>query len=257
MSRTGPFRPAAATSVEGLAGRTRTCALRLPAPAGCRSPTARRGLAFPLHDVCAARPPFGPGPPRGGATSYVEGCWSPGRSVLLSENDGRDHRGSVWTAENSDGATKEPFSLRRGLGGVAIGRSGWASPGGGRCGVAVVVRATKKATLWVALACSGFSAAVRLTHRPPDEGVLVVRQAVEAAERHDGRDDGHANRHAQTGAIRNRRGECRAQAQGRDVGVETHEVVLVASLREYKPVSGRAQAFHGEFSVCVTSLRSR
>jgi len=102
-----------------------------------------------------------------------------------------------------------------------------------------------------------FSAAVRLTHRPPDEGVLVVRQAVEAAERHDGRDDGHANRHAQTGAIRNRRGECRAQAQGRDVGVETHEVVLVASLREYKPVSGRAQAFHGEFSVCVTSLRSR
>jgi hypothetical protein len=82
-----------------------------------------------LRDVCAARPPFGPGPPRGGATSYVEGCWSPGRSVLLSENDGRDHRGSVWTAENSDGATKEPFSLRRGLGAVAIGRSGWASPG--------------------------------------------------------------------------------------------------------------------------------
>jgi len=120
-----------------------------------------------------------------------------------------------------------------------------------------VVRATKKATLWVALACSGFSAAVRLTHRPPDEGVLVVRQAVEAAERHDGRDDGHANRHAQTGAIRNRRGECRAQAQGRGVRVEAHVVDLVASLGKYRPVSGHAQAFHGEFSVCVTSLRAR
>ena len=151
---------------------------------------------------------------------------------------------------------KEPFSLRRGLGVVAIGRSGWASPGGGWWGVAVV-RATKRATLWVALACSGFSAAVRLTHRPPDEGVLVARQAVGPAERDGGRGDGHANRHAQTSAIRNRRGECRAQAQGRGVGVETHEIVLVASLGKYKPVSGRAQAFHGEFSVCVTSLRCR
>jgi len=70
-----------------------------------------------------------------GATSYVEGCWSPDRSVLLSENDGRDHRGSNCTAENSDGATEEPFSLRRGLGCVAMACSVRASPGGGRCAV--------------------------------------------------------------------------------------------------------------------------
>ena len=154
-------------------------------------------------------------------------------------------------------ARRRSLSLSGGASELSLSSFGMGITWGGRCGVAVVVRATKKATLWVALACSGFSAAVRLTHRPPDEGVLVVRQAVETAERRDGRDDGHANRRAQTSAIRNRRGECRAQAQGRGVGVETHEVVLVASVREYKPVSGRAQAFHGEFSVCVTSLRSR
>ena len=233
-----------------------------PALSGFRR---RRGAApprpdvalLPLHDVCAARPPFGPGPPRAGRGVLRGGVLEPGISPCYCRKMTAEHRGSDCTAVKSDGATKEPFSLRRGLGSVAMRCSSQASPGGGRCGLAVVVRATKRATLWVALACSGFSAAVRLTHRPPDEGVLVVRQAVEAAERHDGRDDGHANRHAQTGAIRNRRGECRAQAQGRDVGVETHEVVLVASLREYKPVSGRAQAFHGEFSVCVTSLHAR
>jgi hypothetical protein len=91
-----------------------------------------------------------------GATSYVEGCWSPDLSVLLSEKDGREHRGSNCTAEKSDGATKRPFSLRRGLGSIGIARSSWASPWGGRCGLAVVVRATKKATLWVALALFRF-----------------------------------------------------------------------------------------------------
>jgi hypothetical protein len=98
---------------------------------------------------------------------------------------------------------------------------------------------------------------VRLTHRPPDEGVRVARQAVEPTERGDGRDHGHPDRHARTRAIRNRRGECRAQAQGRGVRVEAHVVDLVASLGKYRPVSGHAQAFHGEFSVCVTSLRAR
>jgi len=44
-----------------------------------------------------------------------------------------EHRGSDCTAVNSDGATKEPFSLRRGLGSVAMRCSSQASPGGGRC----------------------------------------------------------------------------------------------------------------------------
>jgi hypothetical protein len=39
--------------------------------------------------------------------------------------------------------------------------------------------------------------------------------------------------------------------------VKAHGVVLVASLGKDRPVSGRAQASHGEFPVCVTSLRSR
>jgi hypothetical protein len=144
----------------------------------------------------------------------------PGISPCYCRKMTAEHRGSVWTAENSDGATKEPFSLRRGLGSVAMRCSSQASPGGGRCGLAVVVRATKRATLWVALACSGFSAAVRLTHRPPDEGVLVVRLAAAGPAE---RDDGHANRRAPTRAVRNRRGERRAEAQGCGVGVETHK----------------------------------
>jgi len=84
------------------------------------------------------------------ATSYVEGCWSPDLSVLLSEMTAGSIAAAIALPEipmRDEGA----FSLRRGLGSVAMACSSWASPGGGRCGLAVVARATKRATLWVAL----------------------------------------------------------------------------------------------------------
>jgi len=149
----------------------------------------------------------------------VEGCWSPDLSVLLSENDGRASRQRLHCRKfrrRDEGAFLSQAGPR--ICRYAVFESGitwWRT-----VRLAVVVRATKRATLWVALACSGFSAAVRLTHRPPDEGVLVVRQAAAGPAE---RDDGHANRRAPTRAVRNRRGERRAEAQGCGVGVETHK----------------------------------
>jgi len=61
------------------------------------------------------------------------GVLEPGISPCYCRKMTAEHRGSDCTAVKSDGATKEPFSLRRGLGSVAMRCSSQASPGGGRC----------------------------------------------------------------------------------------------------------------------------
>jgi hypothetical protein len=210
----------------GLAGRTRTCALRLPAPAGCRSPTARRGLA--LRDVCAARPPFVPGAARRARRPTWRGV-----GARIPSCDCRKMAGTIAAAialPKNPTARRRSLSLSGGASGVSLTGvrvehhlAGSAARGpagrGGRWFGQQKGRPSGSPSRG-----SGISAALRLAHRPPDEGVLVVRQRVESTDVGHG---GRPHRHAPIRPERDRRGECRARAQRVGVGVQTHEVVLV------------------------------